>query len=174
MKKWHLYSLAVVIVILSFIFLQDFLARVAWKKFNNPKLAVFLVRSDEKLAMDLGNYYFNGGAYDLNLAEKSFKKAVKIDIKVSFGHYQLARVHFMRSEFDKALKEIDEAMKVNPGNVKSFYVRGLIYNYRDKPGDLALAEEDFKRFTVWVPKDWGGYNDLAHVLSRQKKYKEAR
>ena len=88
------------------------------------------------------------------------------------GHYQLARIAFVRSDFDTALREINAELAANPENLRSLYVRGLIYGYRGLLGDLALAESDFTRFTEWAPSEWAGYNDLAWILAKEGKYQE--
>ncbi|OGF70159.1 hypothetical protein A3H65_02290 [Candidatus Giovannonibacteria bacterium RIFCSPLOWO2_02_FULL_45_14] len=159
--------------ILAFIFLysQDSLARAAWQKYRFANLALALNRSDAKLAMGIGNYYFNGpGGYDLDRAEAGFNKAIAIDSKILWGHYQLARIYFVKGEKNKALSEINRELEANPENLRALYVRGLIYGYMD---DLRRAEDDFRRFTLWSPEEWAGYNDLAWILAKEGKYDEA-
>ena len=129
---------------------------------------------DAGFLMRQGNYYFNGGAYDLEKAEAAFQRAVRIEPGILWGHYQLARIYFVKGNFDKAIEEINKELEANPENLRSLYVRGLIYGYRNQAGDLEKAEADFFRFTKWAPKEWAGYNDLAWVLSKQGKYKEAK
>ena len=51
---------------------RDALAHKAWNKFHSPQAALVLDGSDAKLAMEIGNYYFNGGAYDLKIAEQAY------------------------------------------------------------------------------------------------------
>ena len=123
-----------------------------------------------ELAMETGDYYFNGGAYDLDLAEKAYKEAVAGDRKIVLGHYQLARIYFVQKKYDLAREEINKELEADPGNLRSLYVRGLINAY---DGDLKSAEEDFRRFTLWAPKEWAGYNDLAWILQKERKYNEA-
>lgn len=127
-------------------------------------------RIDPNLEMKTGNYYFNGGAYDLDKAELAFKRAVSADPNISFGHYQLARIYFVKGDSKKALSEINKELDAHPSNLRSLYVRGLIYGYMKR---LAEAEADFKRFTLWAPKEWAGYNDLAWILAKEGKYAEA-
>ena len=128
--------------------------------------------------MFIGNYYFNGviggGKYNPDVAFKAYKKAVSINPKILWGHYQLARIIFIKGNYNEALVEINKELEANPENLRSLYVRGLIYGYRNQAGDLAKAEADFFRFTKWAPKEWAGYNDLAWILSKQGKYEEAK
>ena len=126
---------------------------------------------DAELLMREGNYYFGGGEYDLEEAESAFKRAVRIEPGILWGHYQLARIYFIKGDSAKALEEINKELEANPENLRSLYVRGLIYGF---VGRFREAEEDFGRFVAWAPKEWAGYNDLAWILSSRGKYKEAK
>ena len=178
MKPWHLWVSIAAIAAFGFLLSQDVLARLAWHRFNRPDIALLLVRRDTDFAMLLGNYYFGQtigrSEYDLAKAELALRKAVAADPDILWGHYQLARIHFVKGEYGAALEEVNVELAANPENLRSLYVRGLIYGYRNYTGDLKKAEEDFRRFTQWAPKEWAGYNDLAWVLSKQGKYVEAR
>lgn len=174
MKKRHIWISAAAIAVIVFLFSQDALARLAWQKYHRPDAALMLNRHDAALAMQLGNYYFNGGAYDLTKAESAFRQAVSINPKILWGHYQIGRILFVRGDNDGAIAEVNKELAANPENLRSLYVRGLIYGYRSQPGDLEKAETDFRRFTKWAPKEWAGYNDLAWILSKEAKYGEAK
>ncbi|MDO8676398.1 MAG: tetratricopeptide repeat protein [Candidatus Azambacteria bacterium] len=173
---WAIWFLVAVFLILVFTAKQDSLARFAWQN-RWLKMAILLDRSDVDLAMFIGNYYFNGvfggGEYNPDVALKAYEKAVRVNPKILWGHYQLARIYFVKGNYDKALSEINLEFEANPENLRSLYVRGLIYGYRAVSGDLGKAEEDFQRFTKWAPREWAGYNDFAWVLSKQGKYSEA-
>ena len=152
-QKKHVYISIFAVLLFGFLFFQE------------PKI------KDAAEAMRLGNYYFNGaGGYDLEKSEGAFKKAVAIDNEILWGHYQLARVYFVKGEKDKALEEINKELEANPENLRSLYVRGLIYGAM---GRLQEAESDFKNFTMWAPKEWAGYNDLAWILAKEGKYADA-
>lgn len=176
-KKWPFWLSIAIAVIFSFFILRSALARLAWQKYRWPNAAILLDGNNADLALYIGNYYFNGmiggGEYNLDIAEKAFKKAVSINEKILWGHYQLARIYFIKGNYNHALEEINRELKSNPENLRSLYVRGLIYGYRGQAGDFEKAEADFRRFTSWAPKEWAGYNDLAWILSKQEKYLEA-
>lgn len=154
-------------------FTRDYVAQVAWKRFHSPEISLAFVRKDATLAMNIGNYYFGGGEYDLEIAESAYSRALLITPGILWGHYQKARIYFVRNESDEALQEIEQELKFNPENLRSLYIRGLIYAYRGKLGDLELSENDFREFTRWAPTEWAGYNDLAWVLIKQGKNKQA-
>lgn len=177
MKSWHLLVSIAAVALTSFLFVQDSLARLAWQKYGWPDVALRLVRGDSKFAMQLGSFYFGGtigrSEYDLERAERAYRRAVAVKPDILWGHYQLARIYFVKGDFVRALEEINAELKTNPENLRSLYVRGLIYGYRNFPGDLGKAEADFRRFTQWAPKEWAGYNDLAWILSKNQKFSEA-
>lgn len=171
---WVIWFLVVITIILVFVSHQDALANFVWQKYHWPKTALLINRSDADLAIYIGNYYFNGvvgnNEYNPDISQRAYKKAISINPKILWGHYQLARIYFVKGNFDKAIEEINKELEYNPENLRSLYVRGLIFGYR---GNLNNAEEDFRRFTQWSPKEWAGYNDLAWILAKQGKYKEA-
>ena len=179
MKQRQSFLLVFVIIVFVSIYLgRDSLASFVWQKYRAPQVAVFLDRSNAELAMFIGNYYFNGviggGEYNLDIAEKAYQKAVSINPRILWGHYQLSRIAFVKGDYEQALAEIMKELKANPENLRSLYVRGLIYGYRGQAGDLAKAEADFRRFTFLAPSEWAGYNDLAWILSKHRKYKEVK
>jgi len=145
------------------------LVRTVWSH-GYPGIAYELNQTDPTLAMAVGNYYFGGGQYNLTRAIDSFQLAVRLDPTILWGHYQLARIYFVQSHFDRALSEINAELVANPANLRSLYVRGLIYMYRGRTGDLSLAATDFEHFIPWAPTEWAGYNDLAFVLAEEGEY----
>lgn len=169
---------AAALLVGAFLFSRDYLANLVWQKYGKPDLALVLVERDADLAMLLGSYYFGGtfgeSEYDLAKAKRAYKKAVKADPSILWGHYQLARIYFVEGDFGRALSEISRELEANPENLRALYVRGLIYGYQNQQGDLERAEEDFGRFTEWIPKEWAGYNDHAWVLSRLGRHGDAR
>lgn len=173
MSRRRLWIPVAVILLGWFLLSRSGLAKIAWQEHRWPRVALALNR-DASLAMQIGNYYFGGKAYDLAMAERAYRKAVAIGPGILWGHYQLARIHFMRREYEDALKEIALELEHNPENLRSLYIRGLIYAFRNQLGDLGRAEDDFRRFTQWTPKEWAGYNDLAWALSKSGKYGEAK
>jgi len=174
MKRWEIIVAICSVLLFGFLFSRDLFARTAWQKYHSPALALALAHQDTKLLMNLGNYYFNGGAYDLARARRAYEKALRVDSKILWGNYQLGRIYFVEGDFAKALEEINKELEANPENLRSLYVRGLIYGYRGQAGDLAKAEEDFQVFTMWSPSEWAGYNDLAWILAKAGKYEESK
>ena len=170
-KKTIVVLMLSAIVYIGFITSRDTLGRFVWNKYLFAKGALYLNRHDARLFMHLGNYYFGGKEYDLKKSRYAYERAVKIDPKILFGHYQLARINFIQSNFFGAIEEINKELEANHGNLRSLYIRGLIYAYQ---GRFDKAEEDFKKFILWAPKEWAGYNDLAWIQLKFKKYDDAK
>ena len=155
-------------------------ARYAWNAYRAGPVALALDRSDANLAYVIGTYYFGnqgmpGAAhpYELALAERALKKEISIAPSLPLAHYTLARIEFVNGDFDPALRNLDAELALYPGNKRPLYIRGLVYAYRGADGDLARSEGDFRAFVAWAPLEWAGYNDLAYVLAKEKKYADA-
>lgn len=166
---------ALCVVALGIGFLSAYVFReplgwIVWRNFHSAPVATALNRTDPALFFDIGNYYFGGSAYDLGAAERAFRGAVSIDSRILLGHYQLARILFAKGDFPEALAEINNELNVNPQNLRSLYVRGLVEGYS---GSFLKAAEDFSRFVAWSPTEWAGYNDLAWALSKVGEYEKA-
>ena len=164
-------------VVLSSLFLwwlacvtsQTTFARIAWRGYHRPDIALFLDRNDATLAMEIGNYYFNGGAYDIEKAKRAFERAREIDPKLVGTRFQLSRIEFLRSHFETALALANEEFAIHPEFDRVYYLRGLIYGYAD---DLPRAAEDFQQFLKTHEHSWAGHNDLAWIYFRQGKFEK--
>ncbi len=144
---------------------------VVWKDFHTASFATILNTIDATLPFAIGNYYFGGGAYDIQKAKRYFRATLTLDAKLQGVHYQLARIYFIQSDFSGALTEIDTELTLYPDFKRSYYIRGLVYGYS---GKLPEAEADFKAFLAWKPDSWAGHNDLAWIYFQEGKYIEAR
>lgn len=159
-------------VILFFYFITpNEAARFLWNKAGLGPIALTFAKNDAHLLFEIGNHYFGGKAYNLVLAKIAYKKALAADPNRQFIHYQLARIYFVEGKYEEALREINRELTLYPENLRSLYIRGLIYGYK---GDLEAAETDFSRFVAWAPREWAGYNDLAWVQMKARKYEKAR
>jgi tetratricopeptide (TPR) repeat protein len=118
-----------------------------------------------------GNYYFNGGAYDLAKAESRYKLALFFDSKLPSAHYQLGRIYFVEGNFNEARNQIDIELASYPDNLRPYYVRGLIDGYS---ADFEASIDDFTKFNAWAPREWAGYNDLAWAYHQNENYNKAK
>lgn len=147
--------------------LRDPLARVVWEKYRMAPVAGFLNLHDANLAIALGNYYFNGGAYNLPAAIRWYQATIAISPKIYFTHYQLGRIYFVQGKFQDALDELNTTIELRPDFGKAYYMRGLTRSYH---GNLDGAEEDFKHMISLGnlgETGWAAYNDLSFVQFRK-------
>lgn len=170
MKPWRLWILIGAVVLFGFLLGRDQLALAAWYKLKSPAIAFGLNRNNVGLWMILGNYYFNGGAYDLARSQWAFEKALRLDPGIPMAHYQLGRIYFIKGELDTATEEIQKELLLHPEIPNSHYVLGLIQGYS---GDFEEAEKDFQVFIERVPEQWAGYNDLAWIQVKLGKFQKA-
>lgn len=115
------------------------------------------------ILVNRGNYYFNGGAYDLGKAASAYEWALMMNDKSSLVHYHLARVYFVQGKLEAALREINEELALQPDFGKAYYVRGLVYGFMKRPDE---AIRDFKKIIELgqlSETSWAVYNDLAWV-----------
>ena len=118
---------------------------------------------------DRGNVFYSQ-KYDLAKAQKYFYWSLRIDPQLPYVHYQLARTYLVQSDLGKAKGEIDLELKYHPENKRAFYVRGLIDGYAK---NYSEAQNDFRQFIAYAPKEWAGYMDLSWVYINDQKYQEA-
>lgn len=145
------------------------IARATWEKFSLSIVVQSLNWSDASLSMKAGNYYFNGGGYDIKKAKLFYNQALFINPIAPLAHYQLGRIYFIEGYLNSARREIQKELLVNPEFVRSYYMLGLIHGFL---GDFEKAEEDFRTFIRFYPAEWAGYNDLAWILLQRRKYDE--
>ncbi|MFA5961054.1 MAG: tetratricopeptide repeat protein [Parcubacteria group bacterium] len=123
------------------------------------------------IAMQRGSQNFNQNVYDLDKAEKWYRIAVRLAPNFDTARYQLGRVYFVEGELDNAIQEFDNALRINPDQKRTHYMRGLAKGYLE---DYAGSQADFQAFVDSYPKEWAGYNDLAWAYYQNKQYAEAR
>jgi len=170
MKQWQSFLVVAVLVIFASFYAGGVSpASFVWKVFGNANVALWLNRDDAPLAMEIGKYYFNDGAYDLGKAKKAFEKAKQIDPELLGSRYQLSRIDFIQSRFQSALVLVNEELALHPEFDRSYYLRGLIYGYS---GKLSLAAEDFQKFLETHEKSWAAHNDLAWIYFRQGEFEK--
>lgn len=171
-NKMLLLTVCIILILAVFVILQpQQTGTFIWNNFKFADLTLFLNR-DANFALKIGNYYFNvyrDGAYDLNKAKKYFYKALEIDPKTPDAWHQLARIDFLRGDFQNALEKINKQIEIHGDSfMASFYIRGLISGFA---GSYDQAESDFKKFIDWDPKNWAAYNDLAWIYFKKGDYK---
>lgn len=167
-KKIIGYLVILLILAWSLIFFYRIeLSKVSWELFHAEKIALLLNPRDPKLTFSVGNYYFQGKAYDVRRAQTFYEKTLVLDGRHPGAHYQLARVYFIYGRFPKALEKINTEIVLYPDYKRSYYIRGLIYGYM---GRFDEAANDFEEFLRFKPESWAGHNDLAWIYFQMGDY----
>ncbi len=151
------------------------LSSFVWNKYHWGEVALALGTTDAKVLRDIGEQHYGSTfsrEYRPVLAEKAYVKLIEVDPQQKGIYVQLARIYFVQGKLVEALDMVEKEMEISPENPLPYYMRGLIYGYRNQAGDLERAEADFKKYTEVRPDEWAGYNDLAWVMLKQGKYKE--
>lgn len=139
-------------------------ARV-WDLYQENRLTI------SSFYFERGNYYFGGGAYDLERALSYYDAAMGWNPSGSDPiHYQRGRVYFIKGDFKQALFEFNKQLELNPSFKRTYYMRGLTYGYQ---GSLKEAADDFKIFLEWIPYSWAGHNDLVWIYFRMGDFEQA-
>jgi tetratricopeptide (TPR) repeat protein len=96
---------------------------------------------DAKVRADLGDLYFEAQRHDL--AIPWYESALKIKRSNPEVHTDLALSLFYTNEVDRALKEIDAALAVNPRHLKALLSQGFIraFGKQDLPGAMKSWEQ---------------------------------
>ena len=125
----------------------------------------------------LGDYYFNGGAYNPKKAARYYQGALFLDADLVHAHYQLSRIYFVEEKLDDALREVNAAISLAPDFGRAYYMRGLIQGYTNK---LDEAEADFKKILELGELEpgagkldqggWAVYNDLSWIQFQKGNY----
>lgn len=125
-------------------------------------------------AFSYGESHFdasNPAEYDINRAQYFFQKAAALDPKYPYLYHELARISFLRGQYQLALAQINFQISMH-GNSEpnSYYVRGLIEGYM---GDYTAAVNDYAHFLQFDPNDWAAMNDDAWVLLKAQRFQDA-
>jgi tetratricopeptide (TPR) repeat protein len=121
-----------------------------------------------------GERHFNAsdpGAYNVGLAEYFFWQAEALDPKIPYLFHEIARIDFLKGNFNKALAEITVQIEGQGDKTpNSYYVRGLIEGYM---GDYDAAATDYEYFLKFDPNNWAGLNDYSWVLLKANRPHDA-
>ncbi len=125
-----------------------------------------------ELAYEYGNVHFNASnvdQYDIKRAEYWYEEALKLDSTFPGVYHQLARVSFLRGNFNRAMVRINAEINLpnGPVSASSYYIRGLIEGYMGRYDD---SVKDYERYLESDPRNWAALNDLAWVLLKGNQY----
>jgi len=152
---------------------KEYTASFVWEKYQAEWFPHLVRSSDAKLFYSIGLYFSNNTSpdYDIEKAKRALLRSYALDEKNFDVVYKLALVFFIEKNFDESKKFVEEALLLNPTNLRPHYILGLVETYA---GNFLEAADAFKKMIEWVPDEWAPYNDLAWVYLQDAKYENAR
>jgi len=129
---------------------------------------------DAERAHALGERHFSSkdpGAYNIDLADYFFRRALELDPTLPFVYRERARIAFLRGDYAAALHAIDlQIDKHGEAAPNAYYIRALIKGFM---GDYTGAKADYERYLVQDPYSWAAINDYTWVLLKSGAHAQA-
>lgn len=109
--------------------------------------------------------------YDVKRAEYFFNLAAAKDPSIQYLYHELARVSFLKGNYNRALSQIDFQISMQGDKTpNSYYVRGLIEGYM---GFYDASIADYQVYLKSDPHNWAAINDYSWVLLKADRPKDA-
>jgi serine/threonine protein kinase/Flp pilus assembly protein TadD len=102
--------------------------------------------------------------------ELNCRRAATLNNQLPAVYVILARVHNGQGEYNLALQEIQQALKLEPRDPDALLGEASVYA---SLGRVQEAESLFKKATALRPQHWGGRYELGVFYYRQKRYADA-
>lgn len=113
----------------------------------------------------------NPREYNVNRAYYFLELAALQDASLPYLYHQLARISFLRGNYQIALAQINFQISLHgDSEPNAYYVRALIEGFE---GNYSNAIVDYQHFLQFDPHDWAGINDYAWVLLKANRPQDA-
>jgi serine/threonine protein kinase/tetratricopeptide (TPR) repeat protein len=153
-----------------------------WDKPSNLESAIRLfeqaVKADPGFALRfsaLGEAYWAKYRLEhdprwLDQAERNCRRAAELNSQLPAVYVTLARVHNGKGQYNLALQEIQQALKLDPRDTDALLGEAAVYASMGRQGD---AESTYQKAAALRPQHWGGYYELGVFYYRQQRYADA-
>ncbi|MBZ0185628.1 MAG: tetratricopeptide repeat protein [Candidatus Obscuribacterales bacterium] len=119
--------------------------------------AAKLIPNNPMVHFYLGKIWCSQG--NLDEAEKEFRLALRCDAQLAAGHYELAKLRYLRGDPDRCLSELKTGFKVNPVYTDSKKYPGVnLKNMRE----LSARCNEFKGNLMIAANDWKEVAEQTH------------
>lgn len=160
--------IAFLLCVLTSVFLligyRQEIARFVWHETHVAPEVLLFLSHDAELGVEMGMYYFDSHAaavYDIEQAETLLENAVAIDPRVADAQYQLARIAFLRSQYELALERMDRHIALHEDtDPQVYYLKGLVQAFAGRPEE---ALETFEFYYTFDQTSWYVHNNLAWI-----------
>ena len=106
----------------------------------------------------------------LDDAEKNCRSAVALNDQLPVVYVTLSQVHNGKGEYNLALQEIHQALKLQPNNADAVLSEAAVYA---SLGQHEEAERTFTRAVALRPNHWGGHYELGRYYFLRRRFAEA-
>jgi len=103
-------------------------------------------------------------------SEKDCQRAAELNSQLPAVYVTLARVHNGKGQYNLALQEIQQALKLEPLDPDALLGEAAVYA---SMGQADRAESTFTKAAALRPQDWDGYYELGVFYYRQHQYAKA-
>ena len=103
-------------------------------------------------------------------AERDCKRAAQLNNQLPAVYVTLARVHNGKGQYNLALQEIQQALKLEPLDPDALLGEAAVYA---SMGQEEKAENTYKKATALRPQHWDGYYELGVFYYQQRRYSDA-
>jgi serine/threonine protein kinase/Flp pilus assembly protein TadD len=153
-----------------------------WDKHGNLDSAIGLfeqaVKADPGFALGfsaLGEAYWakyrlNHDSHWIDEAEKACRRAAQINNELPATYVILSRVHNGKGNYNLALQEIQQALKLEPRDPDALLSEAAVYGSMGRNGE---AEAIYKKAAALRPQHWDGYYELGVFYYKQRRYTDA-
>lgn len=153
-----------------------------WDKAANLESAIGLfeqaVKSDPGFALGFSalgeahwaKYRLDHDSRWIDEAETDCKRAAELNRQLPAVYVTLARVHNGKGQYNLALEEIQQALKLEPLDPDALLSEAAVYA---SMGRVDKAESTYKKAVVLRPQRWDGYYELGAFYYRQRRYSDA-
>jgi len=165
---------------------ESYLAGMAqlerWDKRGNLESAIGLfeqaLKADPGFALGfsaLGEAYWAKYRLDhdsrwIDEAERTCKRAAELNNQLPAVYVTLARVHNGKGQYNLALQEIQQALKLEPRDSEALLGEAAVYA---SMGQAEKAESTYKKAAALRPQRWDGYYELGVFYYQQRRYSDA-
>ena len=153
-----------------------------WDKASNLQTAIGLfeqtTKTDPSFALGFGalgeaywaKYRLDHDPQWVEEAEKNCRRAAGLNNQLPAVYVTLARVHNGKGEYNLALQEIQQALKLDPRDPDALLGQAAVYA---SMGRHEEAESIYRKAAALRPQHWAGYYELGGYYYRQQRYADA-
>jgi serine/threonine-protein kinase len=103
-------------------------------------------------------------------AEAMCRRAAALNSQLPAVYVTLARIHNGKGQYNLALQEIQQALKLAPRDADALLGEAAVYA---SMGRDDLAESIYQKAAALRPQQWGGYYELGAFYYRHQRYSDA-